>query len=143
MKDIGIYFNEKSQNSSVEVKLQGGGLTPHREILKHNFYSSGDLMKLINHRITGYIVKIKETVFVEEDQSQNCRNYPTSEFKSYTDCDDLYVRRRLDQLAPGMNLTPIWTTDNLDMVTTLPLSVNRRVQGKSILQKQRVREGIL
>ena len=70
---------------------------------------------------TGYIVKIKENVFVEEDPSQTCRNYPTSEFASYKECDDQYVRREVDKLAPGLNLTPVWMTDDLDMVTTKPL----------------------
>ena len=133
MKDISIYFKEQIQNSSVEVKLQGHGLTPHREILKHRFYSSGDLMKLNRLTATGYIVKIKETVFVEEDSSQTCRNYPTSEFRSYTECDDEYVMRRINELAPGFNLTPVWTqADNLDLVTTQPLSINGSVQGKEL-----------
>ena len=65
-------------------------------------------------------------------ETQTCRNYPTSEFASYTECDDEYVRRRINQLAPGLNLTPVWMTDNLDMVTTLPLSINSSVQGKDL-----------
>ena len=77
----------------------------------------------------GYIVKIKENVFVEEDPSQTCRNYPTSEFSSYTECDDLYVRKRLDQIAPGLNLTPVWMADDLDLVTTQPLPIKERVLG--------------
>ena len=133
MKVIHMYFNEKSQNSSVEVKLQGHGLTSHREIKKHRFYSSGDVMKL-NSFVTGYIVKIKERVFVEEDQSQTCRNYPTSEFTSYTECDNQYVKRQINQLAPGFNLTPIWTTDNLDLVTTQPLPANISMLGNELIQ---------
>ena len=39
-------------------------------------------------------------------------NYPTFEFASYTECDDYYVRKRIDQIAPGLNLTPPWTTDD-------------------------------
>ena len=77
----------------------------------------------------GYIVKIKENVFVEEDPSQTCRNYPTSEFSSYTECDDLYVRKRLHQIAPGLNLTPVWMADDLDLVTTQPLTIKERVLG--------------
>ena len=33
-----------------------------------------------------------KTVFVEEDPSQTCRNYPTSEFESYSECDDKYMK---------------------------------------------------
>ena len=132
MKNIDIHFNEKSQNSSVEIKLLGQGLTTHREILKHRFYSFGDEMKFKN-RLTGYIVKIKENVFVEEDPSQTCRNYPTSEFSSYTECDDHYVRKRLDQIAPGLNLTPVWMADDLDLVTTQPLPIKGSVLGKELI----------
>ena len=130
MKDFGIHFKEKYQNSLLEVELQGHGLTPHREIMKHYFFSSGDAMKLNRFTTKVYAVKIKENIFVEEDPSQTCRNYPTSEFASYTECDDQYVRRRIDQLAPGLNLTPVWMPGNLDMVTTLPLSINKSVLGK-------------
>mgnify|MGYP001158889063 CR=1 FL=1 len=86
-------------------------------------------MKVNRRTMTSFIVKIKESVFVEEDSSQTCRNYPTSEFASFTECDNQYVRRRIDQFAPGLNLTPVWTTDNLDMVTTQPLPANRSVPG--------------
>ena len=120
--DMGIFIDEKSKNSSLELKLQSQGLTTHREIQRHRFYSNGDNMNLNRYR--HYIVKIRENIFVEEDPNQNCRNYPTSEFASYKECDDHYVRRRIDQIAPGLNLTPIWMTDNLDMVTTLPQSIN-------------------
>ena len=135
MKDMAIYFNEKIQNSSVEVDLKGRGLTPHRQILSHRFYSSGDVMKLnrVTTKAKGYIVRIKENVFVEGDPGQTCRNYPTSEFASYTECDDQYVGRKINQLAPGLNLTPVWMTDNLDMVTTLPLSINSSVRGKDLI----------
>ena len=126
MKDITILFNER-QNSSVEVELQSHGLTPHREIQRHRFYSS--VMKVNPRKATGFIVKIKESVLVEEDPSQTCRNYPTSEFSSYTECDDHYVRKRLDQIAPGLNLTPVWMADDLDLVTTQPLPIKERVLG--------------
>ena len=81
------------------------------------------------NRFSMYVVKIRETVFVEEDPRQSC--CPTSEFASYTECDDNYVRKRIDLFAPGLNLTPVWLTDDLDMVTTLPLpNTNKRMLGK-------------
>ena len=74
-----------------------------------------------------------ENIFVEEDPNQNCRNYPTSEFASYTECDDQYVRKRIDQLAPGLNLTPVWLVDNLDLATTQPLPTNDGISSKDSL----------
>ena len=38
-------------------------------------------MKL--NRLTSYNVKVRSNVLVEEDPSQTCRNFPTSEFESF------------------------------------------------------------
>ena len=78
VKDINMVFNEMSQNSSLELKLQGQGVTPHRDAQEHRFYSFGDNMTL--KRFRTYIIKIRENTFFEEDLSQTCRNYPASEF---------------------------------------------------------------
>ena len=119
VKKLYVTFHEVAENTSVELKLQSKGLTSHREIQEHRFFSIGEPMKL--KRLTTYIVKIRSQVFVEEDQSQTCRNYPTYEFASYMDCDDQFLRKRIDQFAPGLNLTPVWLTDDIDLVTTEPV----------------------
>ena len=115
----------------MELKLQSQGLTTHREIQKHIFDSFGDNMNLNLNQLRQYIVKIRENIFVEEDPSQTCRNYPTSKFASYTECDDQYVRRKIEQIAPG--LVPVWMTDNLDLVTTQPMPANNQTFGKDSL----------
>ena len=58
--------------------------------------------------------------YLLRNPGETCRNYPTSEFKSFTECDDQYVKRRINQLASGLNLTPVWMTNKLDLVTTQP-----------------------
>ena len=121
VKQVHITLHELPENTSVELKLQGKGLTSHRELQEHRFYSLGEPMKL--NRLTSYIVKVRSNVLVEEDPSQTCRNYPTSEFSSYSDCDDQFLRKQIDQLAPGLNLTPVWSTDDIDLVTTEPVSL--------------------
>ena len=138
VQDFEILFNEKSQTSSLELKLQSQGLTTHREIQKHIFDSFGDNMNLnMNlNQLSQYIVKIRANIFVEEDPNQNCRNYPTSEFSSYTECDDQYVRKKLEQIAPGLNLTPVWMTDDLDLVTAEPLPAKNRTFSKDSLSEQ-------
>ena len=68
VKDINMVFNEMSQNSSLELKLQGQGVTPHRDAQEHRFYSFGDNMTL--KRFRTYIIKIRENTFFEEDPSQ-------------------------------------------------------------------------
>ena len=91
-----------------------------------SFFSNGDSMVMKNS-FTKYTVKIKKNVFVEEDPRKSCRNYPNVEFPSYAECDDQYMREKIDQVAPG--LTPPWLTRDLEKVTTEPRTVSRRVLG--------------
>ena len=81
-------------------------------------------LNIVGKKFTSYIARIKSNVFVEEDPSQTCRDYPTSEFSSYMDCDDHFMRRKIDEVAPGLNLTPVWFTDDFDMVTLEPPQIN-------------------
>ena len=87
-------------------------------------------MELISKGMFRYIVKIRERVFIEGDPGQTCRNYPNTEFASYSECDDKYVRQRIEEIAPGLNLTPIWMSDDVDMVTSEPLPTNLSMLGK-------------
>ena len=133
VKSIFLTFNDMRQNSSVSLKLQQRGLILHRDYQELRFASSGDNLELIRDKVSKFVVKIKKTVFVEEDPSQTCRNYPTSEFESYTQCDDKYVKKKIEEIAPGKNLTPVWMTENLDTVTSHPLHLDSRAAGKFIL----------
>ena len=130
VKSIALTFKDMTQNSSVSLKLQQRGLILHRDYQQFRFASSGDNLELMPDKVSKFVVKIKKTVFVEKDPSQTCRNYPTSEFESYTDCDDKYVKKKIEEIAPGTNLTPVWMTENLDTVTSTPLSLDTRATGK-------------
>ena len=68
-------------------------------------------------------------MFVEEDPRKSCRNYPNAEFSSFAECDNQYMRDRIDQVAPGLNLTPPWLTNDLNKVTTEPVIVPFKVAG--------------
>ena len=41
-----------------------------------------------------------------------------------------YMRDRVDSIAPGLNLMPVWMTSDLSKVTTKPVSVSRNAVGK-------------
>ena len=131
-KSVGFFFNEMRHNSSVELKLEDRGLRLQRDPPPMNqFYSSGDTIKLVRNGMFRYIVKIRERVFKEERvPGQTCKNYPNSEFVSYAECEDQYVKDRIEEIAPGLNLTPIWTSEDLDMVTTEPLPTNLSTLGE-------------
>ena len=77
-----------------------------------------------------YIVRIKTDVLVEEDPSKTCRNYPNDNFASYKDCDDQFMRGKLEEVAPGLDLTPPWLADDLDNVTSQPVIHSALLRGK-------------
>ena len=56
---------------------------------------------------------MKENIFVEEDISKNCVEYPHGKHDTYNDCDEDFV---VSNLPP--DLVPIWFTNNTDEVTT-------------------------
>ena len=42
-------------------------------------------------RYKSYAVNFKQTIFVEEDKSIRCKNYSTSEFETYNNCDEAVI----------------------------------------------------
>ena len=87
---------------------------------------------VMKNSFTSYTVKIKKNVFVEEDPRKSCKNYPNAEFSSYAECDNQYMRERIDEVAPGLNLTPPWLTMDLDKVTMAPVVVPIKVIGDKL-----------
>ena len=51
-----------------------------------------------------YAVEISKNVYLQEDESKNCRNYPNSELSSYVDCDELYMKN----ICKRINFSLIW-----------------------------------
>ena len=120
-----MVFDKKELSKSavtVELKLEGQNIFVHRNIEAHFFYHAGDVLNL--DKFTRFRVKIKKRVFIEGEPGTTCRNYPNSEFESYRECDDKYMRRKVDYVAPGLNLTPVWMTRDLSKVTTKPVMVS-------------------
>ena len=64
-----------------------------------------------------YAIDIKESVFMEDDPSKNCRVYPNKDFQSYRECDDQFMKDYVSKLDPP--ITPVWLTDDADQVTQL------------------------
>ena len=119
VKQVFIYFPILA-NSSVELLLQGSTLACNRDIKSHKFYSSGSNIQLEDlgqPMDKAYVVELRENVYVEEDASKNCRNYPTPEFASYRDCDDHFMKDFISTFDPP-DLVPIWLTDDLRNVTS-------------------------
>ena len=130
MKGIGIFLNETllTYDVSLELKLQGKNMAAHRVVQDDFFYHTGDNM--IMNKYSNYRVQIEKKVLIESDPGTTCRNYPNRVFQSYLECDDKYMRDRLDRVAPGLNLMPVWMTKDLSKVTIEPVVTNLQIMGK-------------
>ena len=127
MDGIAIFFNRPDDimlknNITVELRVMGQTLKSKRGIQEHRLYAAGDDLKLESddfelNQFSNYIIKIKKNVFVEEDRTKDCRNYPNLDFESYKDCDFQYMMNKVKE----MNLMPPWLTDDLDNVTSEPV----------------------
>ena len=129
IKGLGIQFNISfGKTYSVELKLSGSTMASRRKMEEDQFYSLGDKMMFSQEELKSriyslFVVKIKKFISVEEDPDNNCRNYPNADFQSFEDCDSKYMRKKVDEIAPKTDLTPPWLTDDLDKVTSKPVTL--------------------
>ena len=49
------------------------------------------------------------------------------------ECDNKYMRDKVDKVAPGWNLMPVWMTNDLSKVTTEPVVATYKMLGKDNL----------
>ena len=74
----------------IEIKLNDISLYSGRHILAHSMNHKGDRMFIKSSGqdlMRTYFVDISQEVYVEEDSTKNCVNYPTNKFDSYHNCD--------------------------------------------------------
>jgi hypothetical protein len=64
----------------------------------------------------GVLVEMNKYIYVEADPNKNCRKYPNSDFTSYRDCDDQYMKDYVASKNP--NLVPIWLAEDFKNVST-------------------------
>ena len=110
-----IFISFKSGNiEKVQISLKGRTLASNREIYDNTFHTKGDTISATPGRLNKYAVEISKTVYLEEDEGKKCRNYPNSEYASYMECDDRYMRN----ICAKIQLVPIWLSDDIGQVTT-------------------------
>ena len=114
---------------SVEILFEDKKLACTRQLKESRFYSSGvnirkDLGEeffflflqkspcLGKNTFKEFALKLKETQFVEDDESKNCVNYPNRKYETYNNCDEDFV----NSVIPT-DLVPIWATNNTENVT--------------------------
>ena len=121
IKGIDIQFDGagvKKNNLTVAIELQGETLAADRNIGRHKFYHVGDS---IDQFASNYIVKIKKSVFAQEDPSNTCQTYPNKVFATYRDCDEKIMKTLFNKIIGDLNVTPPWLTNNLSSVTVTPV----------------------
>ena len=114
IQNLYFRFNGRQNVSSIQINTQGRHLISHRDLFHNSFYSSGDSLVADPGFFKKYGIEISENVYVEEDPSKHCRNYPNEEYESFADCDDQYVRT----VCRKHNINPVWMTDDFANVTT-------------------------
>ena len=118
IQQLYIYVGDNGYQA-IEIHLNGDTLETGRNIREHSFQSTGDAIKLSDRRVSrSYMVEISQRVFVEEDPTNTCQDYPNEKHFSYQECDDQFVKN----LLPG--LTPIWLTEDLAEVSTCVFDQN-------------------
>ena len=118
-------------NHTIWIHFVGNTLVTGRMIREQSRSSTGDPIKLKSNRIErAYMVDINQRVFVEEDPSSNCRDYPNQEYQSYQECDNQFMRKTLPA-----ELTPIWITDHVDSITTREIYENETTISKHELNQ--------
>ena len=76
----------------------GATLYCKRNIEEQNVFSSGASLELDKDESLEYLIQIKENIFVEEDETKNCQNYPNANFSSYDNCDDEFIKEQVSDI---------------------------------------------
>ena len=113
IKTLGFTF--KSGNlEQVQINLQGITMATNREIFDNSFYTKGDKITVTPGRTKKYAVEISKNVYLEEDKSKKCQDYPNSEYASYMECDDQFMK----DICKRLKLAPIWLLDDFSKATS-------------------------
>ena len=112
IQSLYLYVGDLEKHE-IHVNFKGHTLDCRRNINEHSFDSMGDDIIIQHENMTkSFLVEIAQRQYVEEDPTNDCRNYPNQEYASYEECDNQFVRNTL----PG--LTPIWMSENFSAVST-------------------------
>ena len=118
-----FYFESPDEKTTVQVLVPGKEIETSRDVYDNMFLSSGDAIETQPGKLTKYALEINQKVFVEEDKSKKCRNYPNEDFDSYAACDEKFMK----SVCEAAKLSPIWLEEDINKVTE-QTSVN--IKGK-------------
>ena len=116
IKKVKFYFSKESE---VTVLIEDKNSVLKRSQMFNKFQNSGSKISLTN--LTGakfkyYAVEFYQNVFVENDPSVNCLDYPSKGYESLDHCDSVFTLNTLSKHFPE-NFIPIWSVDDPKNVT--------------------------
>ena len=113
IKTLAIGF-KTTRIERVQINFHGSSLKANRDIYDDTFGTTGDAIVVDKAgTYNKYAVEISGNSYLEEDTSKKCRNYPNSEYASYKDCDDQYMR----DICKEVGLAPVWLFEDFSLVT--------------------------
>ena len=112
MKTLWMYF-KRGKTKKITIHLQGRTLATNRDVFDNTYNTVGDEIFVESGKSRKYAVGISKNIYLEEDKSKNCRNYPNPDFVSYLECDEQYMRNICD----SVNLAPVWLYGDFKKVT--------------------------
>ena len=122
-KDVLSYVEfvmNKIPNLSFQVKIEDERKSLTRRTLEsQNFDYDGiplDIENLTSSMFYGFSLALFETIYLEKDPGQNCKNYPSEKFLNYRECDMDFVYK---EMKNKYKIMPFWAAQNLDEVTNL------------------------
>ena len=80
---------------NLQFIVLGATLYCKRNIKEQNVFASGSPIQLDKYESSEYLIQIKENIFVEEDKTKNCQNYPNAKFVSYGNCDEEFLKEQV------------------------------------------------
>ena len=107
---LGFEPLQKHGVDQLELRLLDSGLLTSRPLVSlGQFYGDSILFESgtnssANHEHL-YNAILEQTKFLEEDQSKNCVNYPTENYKTFKHCDDSFQKEFLQNYSPSK---PYW-----------------------------------
>ena len=128
IQTLSFRFNGRKNITSIQINAQGRHLMSHRDLFHNSFYSTGDALISDAGYFKKYGIEISENVYVEEDPSKHCREYPNEEYESFADCDNQYVR----DVCKKHNIYPIWLTNDFTNVTVQHFLIDKEASALSL-----------
>ena len=110
----------------VRIYIEDKNLVCSRPVTENLLLAVGDNIEISKqknneqHESKRYSISFNKNIFVEEDASKNCKNYPSNEFVTYKECEYSFIHNFYKKYG---QLNPIWAPDlsrNISGPTFIP-----------------------